>query len=347
MGNPGRRRRPSRDRWLRFLISRGTADRSRPSEAPPARLLADDPAEFGWPDNTAAQRQLDDGAESWSTDSAAYQWLGGWTDQPAERRLLDEPAEPDWAADYPPPAEPAAFAQPAESAPFAQYPGDDADQPVPGPDQHRRAGWLGRLPQRDWYQALVPYRWYVAVSAGAGAVALASGIILLLPHSSPRAVMADSRAASRPAATPSVLVPSPIPDVSAHTFTPTPAHSTPAPVQSATGPAAATPATSAPGFVTVTYQLVQHWEGGIIGKYTIVNESNAVLSGWQFTATFPGDQVQFVIGAADPDLGSDVLVLEPASAGAQLVPGGRVSVVFFAAGQTAGPVQCSFNGTAC
>src|SRR5512142_2123285 len=150
MGNPGRRRRPSRDRWLRFLISRGTADRSRPSEAPPARLLADDPAEFGWPDNTAAQRQLDDGAESWSTDSAAYQWLGGWTDQPAERRLLDEPAEPDWAADYPPPAEPAAFAQPAESAPFAQYPGDDADQPVPGPDQHRRASWLGRLTQRDW-----------------------------------------------------------------------------------------------------------------------------------------------------------------------------------------------------
>jgi Cellulose binding domain len=347
MGNPGRRRRPGRDRWLRALISRGTADGSRPSEASPAGLLAEDPAEFGWPDNTAAQRQLDDSAESWPPDPAAYQWLGGWTDQPAERRLLDEPAEPDWATDSRPPAEPAAFAEPAGPAPFAQYAQDDPDQPGPGRSRRRRAGWLGGLTQRDWYQALVPYRWYVAVSAGAGAVAVASGIILLLPHSSPRAVMADSRVASRPAATPSLPVASPIPDVSAHTFTPTPAPSTPAPTQSITGPAAATPATSAPGFVTVTYQLVQHWEGGIIGKYTIINESNAVLSGWQFTATFPGDQVQFVIGAADPDLGSDVLVLEPASAGAQLVPGGRVSVVFFAAGQTASPVQCSFNRTAC
>ena len=83
--------------------------------------------------------------------------------------------------------------------------------------------------------------------------------------------------------------------------------------------------------MAVTYRLVQHWSGGIIGKYTIANESNAVLSGWQFTATFPGDQVQFVIGAADPDLGSDVLVLEPSSAGAQIAPGGRVSVIFFAA----------------
>ena len=112
-------------------------------------------------------------------------------------------------------------------------------------------------------------------------------------------------------------------------------------------PVASTPATSAPGFVAVTYRLVQHWEGGIIGKYTIANESNAVLSGWQFTATFPGDQVQFVTGAADPDLGSDVLVLEPASATAQIAPGGRVSVVFFAAGTTASPVHCSFNGTTC
>ena len=178
-------------------------------------------------------------------------------------------------------------------------------------------------------------------------MALASGVILLLPHSPPRAMMADSRVPTRPAATPSQPVASPIPDVSAHTFTPDPAASRPAPTQTATVPVTATPATSAAGFVAVTYRLVQHWEGGIIGKYTIANDSNAVLSGWQFTATFPGDQVQFVIGAADPDLGSDVLVLEPASAGAQIAPGGRLSVVFFAAGQTASPVHCSFNGTAC
>jgi hypothetical protein len=176
-------------------------------------------------------------------------------------------------------------------------------------------------------------------------------VILLLPHQSGRAMMADARQVagathSRPASTsPSQPVASPAPDGNARR-TATPAASTPAPAQSATVPVA-TPASSAPGFVAVTFRLVQEWDGGIIGKYTIANESNAVLSGWQFTATFPGDQVQFVIGAADPDLGSDVLVLEPASAGAQLEPGGRVSVVFFAAGQTASPASCSFNGTAC
>ncbi len=203
-------------------------------------------------------------------------------------------------------------------------------------------------------------------------MALASGVILLLPHQSGRAMMADARPVpgagrSRPASTaPSQPVASPSPDVNAHP-TALPAVSTPAastraastraastraastraPSQAVTVPVATTPASSAPGFVTVTFQLVQHWDGGIIGKYTIANDSNAVLSGWQFTATFPGDQVQFVIGAADPDLGSDVLVLEPAPAGAQLLPGGRVSVVFFAAGQTASPAACSFNGTAC
>lgn len=47
------------------------------------------------------------------------------------------------------------------------------------------------------------------------------------------------------------------------------------------------------------------------------------------------------------DLADPALVLQPASAGAQLAPGGRESVIFFAAGQTASPVHCSFNGTAC
>ena len=340
MGNPGRRRRSGRHRWLRALISRG-----RPSEESAAGLLAE-PAEFGWPGHSDAERPADDPADGWRADPAAYQWLGDWTDEPAPRRLLDGLPDSDW------PAEPAASTRSAGHG------------TGPGLHGRRRAGppgWLGRVIQQDWYLALARYRWYVAVSAGAGAMALASGVILLLPHQPGRAMMADARqvpgtTGSRPASTsPSQPVASPAPDRNADP-TATPAASTPvgstratstrAPSQSATVPAA-TPASSAPGFVTVTFRLVQEWSGGIIGKYTLVNESNAVLSGWQFTATFPGDQVQFVIGAADPDLGSDVLVLDPASAGAQLAPGGRVSVVFFAAGQTASPASCSFNGTAC
>jgi Cellulose binding domain len=333
MGNPGRRRRSGHHRWLQALIHRG-----RPSEEATAGLLAE-PAEFDWTGHSDIERPSADAAESWPADPAAYQWLGDWTDEPAPHRLLDGPPEAGW------PAEPAA------STRFAEH------GTGPGLHERRRAsrpGWLGRATQQDWYLALARYRWYLAVSAGAGAMALASGVILLLPHQSGRAIMADARVPrttrGRPASTaPSQPVASPSPDVRAR---PTPAASPPvastrAPTQSATVPVATTPASSAPGFVTVTFRLVQRWSGGIIGRYTIANESNAVLSGWQFTATFPGNQVQFVIGAADPDLGSDVLVLEPASAGAQLAPGGRVSAIFFAAGQTASPASCSFNGTAC
>jgi len=335
MGNPGRRRRAGRHRWLRALISRG-----RPSEEATAGLLAE-PAEFGWLDHSDAERPADDPAEGWRADPAAYQWLGDWTDEPAPRRLLGGLPESGW------PEEPAAATR------FAEH------GTGPGLHGRRRAGrpgWLGRVTRQDWYLTLARYRWYLAVSAGAGAMALASGVILLLPHQSGRAMMADARqlhgaTGSRPASTsPSQPAARPAPGENAHpTAIPAaspPAASTPAPAQSAAVPVA-TPASSAPGFVTVTFRLVQEWSGGIIGRYTIANESNAVLSGWQFTATFPGDQVQFVIGAADPNLGSDVLVLEPASAGAQLAPGGRVSVVFFAAGQTASPASCSFNGTAC
>jgi len=330
MGNPGRRRRSGRHRWLRALISR-----RRPSEEATAGLLAE-PAEFDWPGHSDAERAPGDTAESWRADPAAYQWLGDWTDEPAPRCLLDGLPEAGW------PAEPAA------STRFAEH---DTGPGLHGRRRADRPGWLSRATQQDWYLALARYRWYVAVSAGAGAMALASGVILLLPHQPGRAMTADARRVpgvtrSRPASRPSQPVASPAPDAHAHP-TATPAASTPGPAQSATAPVATTPASSAPGFVAVTFRLVQQWSGGIIGKYTIANESNAVLSGWQFTATFPGDQVQFVIGAADPDLGSDVLVLEPASAGAQLAPGGRVSVVFFAAGQTASPATCSFNGTAC
>jgi cellulose binding protein with CBM2 domain len=348
MGNPGRRRRSGQHRWVQALIDRAPGSRGRRREAALNRLLAE-PDEDDWPGHTAAERPLDDPADGWPADPAAYQWLGGWTDEPAPRRLLDGASEPGWPADAP------ATGEPAGMALFAGY-GDDPPGPGPGGRRRGRArpGWLGRVTQQDWYLALARYRWYLAVSAGAGAMALVSGVILLLPHQSGRAMMADARpvtgaSGSRPSsAAPSQPAASPVPDVSAQPATPAPGASMAMPTMAATVPVATTPASAAPGFVTVTYRLVEFWSGGIIGKYTITNHSNAVLSGWQFTATFPGDQVQFVIGAvSDPDPGSDVLVLEPASAGAQLAPGGRVSVIFYAAGPTGSPVACSFNGTAC
>jgi len=338
MGNPGRhhpgrRRRSGRRHWLRALIDHAPGSRGRRSEDALARLLAE-PAEDDWTGHSFSERPLDDPADGWPADPAAYQWMGDWSDGPAPRRLVDGEPEPGWSATA------TGMGGPGQ---FAEY-----GRAAPGPGRRRRAGWLGRISQQDWYQSAARYRWYVAISAGAGAMALASGVILLLPHQSGRAVDADSRSATgaRPASTaPSQPVASPSPDVNAHPATPAP--STAMPTMAATVPVSTTSPGAAPGFVAVTFRLVEHWSGGIIGKYTIANESNVELSGWRFTATFPGDQVQFVIGAADPDLGSDVLVLEPAAAGTALAPGGRVSVIFFAAGSTGSPVACSFDETAC
>jgi cellulose binding protein with CBM2 domain len=353
MGNPGRRRRTSRRRWLRALGSRDADEQGSPGDPGPGRLIAE-PAEFGWPDRAAGAQT----AQGWSSDPAAYQWMGGWTDEPAERRLLDGPADPDWPVD---PVTAAGPVSPGATAQFSQYVSRyGLDQPGRGPGrrhQAARAGWLGRATQQDWYLSLARYRWYIAVSAGAVAMVLASGVILVMSQhatTSAQSPMADSRmmhhgaSAGRARATPAHPAASPTPDASAHrqAAAPAPAASTAAPTPAATG--AATPSASqAPGFVAVTYRLLQRWSGGIVGKYTIANHSNVFLSGWQFTATFPGDEIQSVLGATDPDLGSDVLVLEPSPVGSQIAPGGKVSVVFTAAGPTAYPTQCAFNGTAC
>jgi Cellulose binding domain len=355
VGNPGRRRRARRHRWLRALVRRDADEESAPG---PGSLIAE-PAEFGWQDGAAGPRSEAQAAQGWPGDPLAYRWLGEWADEPAARRLLDEPAGPDWPVD---PSTAAGPVSPEVTAQFSRYVSRyGLNRPGRGPGRRRRAagpGWLGRATQQDWYPALARYRWYVAISAGAVAMVLASGVILVMSQrstASTQSPTADSRLmhqhtrTPRTGATPAHPVASPTPDVRTHrpAAKPAPAASTAAPTQAATVPAATTPATQAPGFVAVTYRLVQRWPGGIIGKYTIANESNAYLSGWQFTATFPGDEIQSVLGAADPDLGSDVLVLEPFPAGSQIVPGGKVTVVFTAAGPTAYPTNCSFDGTAC
>jgi len=354
MGKPGRRRRAGRRRWPWALV-RPDADEE---NAPGLGRLIAEPAEFGWPDGAAGPHPEPELAPGWPGDPHAYRWLGEWTDEPAARRLLDEPADPDWPVD---PGTAAGPVSPEVTAQFSQYVSQyGLNQPGRGPGRRRapRPGWLGRATQQDWYPTLARYRWYVAISAGAVAMVLASGVILVVAqHStaSAQSPAADSRlmhhraSTPRTGATPAHPVASPTPDVSTHrpAAKPAPAASTAAPTQAATVPAATTPATQAPGFVAVTYRLVQRWSGGIIGRYTIANESNAYLSGWQFTATFPGDEIQSVLGAADPDLGSDVLVLEPSPLGPQIAPGGKVTVVFTAAGPTAYPESCSFDGTAC
>ncbi len=45
------------------------------------------------------------------------------------------------------------------------------------------------MARQPWYVALSRYRWYVSIGAGAGVMALASGVILIRPRQPPTAMM--------------------------------------------------------------------------------------------------------------------------------------------------------------
>ena len=95
------------------------------------------------------------------------------------------------------------------------------------------------------------------------------------------------------------------------------------------------------------YQLVSRWNGGIVGQFSIVNAGSGDLTNWQLVAAFPGDQIQFVIGAADAVTGGDSLILSPPSAGAVIPPGASLIVVFTAWGLAASPSACTIDGASC
>jgi hypothetical protein len=219
------------------------------------------------------------------------------------------------------------------------------------------------MARRPWYVALSRYRWYVSIGAGAGVMALASGVILILPRQSPTDMMngcglmpckTGTPAAHRGQAT---AVPTPGQSVSAHppgtSATAAPRITVPPPTpissEAATAQATSTPpatAASAPA-VRATYQLVSRWNGGIVGQFSIINAGSGALTNWQLVAAFPGDQIQFVIGAADAVTGGDSLILSPSSAGATITPGGSLTVVFTAWGPAASPSACTIDGASC
>ena len=74
-----------------------------------------------------------------------------------------------------------------------------------------------------------------------------------------------------------------------------------------------------------------------MGQFSIVNAGSGDATGWRLVAAFPGDQIQFVIGAADAVTGGESLILSPPSAGTVLAPGASLTVVFTAWGLAASP----------
>jgi chitin-binding protein len=99
--------------------------------------------------------------------------------------------------------------------------------------------------------------------------------------------------------------------------------------------------------VTVAYSVVQRWDGGFQGQFTIVNHASTALTGWQIRAAFPGDLVDSAWGAGWQISGGGTLVLDAPSYQPTVPPGASQSANFTAQGNTTSPVNCTIDGLAC
>jgi cellulase/cellobiase CelA1 len=98
--------------------------------------------------------------------------------------------------------------------------------------------------------------------------------------------------------------------------------------------------------VTASYQPGQRWPGGFTGQFTIVNDGRKPISGWQLTATLPGDQVRDVQGA-DWSTSGDTLVMQPPRYGGPLQPGASLTISIVAYGNDDTPATCSLDSHSC
>ena len=97
----------------------------------------------------------------------------------------------------------------------------------------------------------------------------------------------------------------------------------------------------------MTYSVVQRWDGGFQGQFTIVNHAGTALTGWQIRAAFPGDLVDTAWGARWQISGGGTLVLDPPSYQLAVPPGASQAANFTASGNTTSPASCTINGLAC
>jgi Cellulose binding domain len=244
-----------------------------------------------------------------------YRLFGHWAGGQAPHQLLDETGASGWH-------------EPGQGGP----PGPG--QPGPGgADRPHRLGRAACL-------ALARNRWTLAIGT-VGLLGLASTLLLVWPRPAPRVVASGCAAAPcRPA------TPQPQPSASTLAATTTASRS---PAASASTPPAAPSRSPAPApagpQVTVSYTLVQHWDSGFQGEFTIVNNGRAAINGWQLSAVLPGDTIDTVWDASYHTSG-DTLVMDPASTQVTIPAGTSLNENFTANGTTTSPAGCTFNGIA-
>jgi Cellulose binding domain len=211
------------------------------------------------------------------------------------------------------------------------------------------------------YRITLRHALAAALGTSAGAVAVFGGVVMLLAGHSIRPQADNCGLITCSANVPTTPRPSPSPTPGAprhHARVVRDGrHDPPPPSRRATSPSATptpgrthphprTSPTPPPPAVTVSYSVVQQWDGGFRGEFTIVNHGTTALSGWVLAATFPADHVDLVWGASYQANGS-TLTLTPASYQPSIPPGGSQSASFTASGSHQAPANCTFNGKAC
>ncbi len=208
-----------------------------------------------------------------------------------------------------------------------------------------------------WFDSLGGHRWYLAIATTACVAAAIGGAAIFLPHRTghrPRALAADCGIVTCTATIPPSAIaspslrPQPTPSAAAPAInfsaTPSATSAPPATLRAQRPPPTTAPVRQVPA-VTVSYALVQRWDGGFQGQFTIVNHGSTALAGWELRAVFPGDQIDSAWGSAYQASG-DTLVLDP-SFPATVPAGTSQSMNFTAGGNTTSPGGCTLNGAAC
>jgi len=82
------------------------------------------------------------------------------------------------------------------------------------------------------------------------------------------------------------------------------------------------------------------------GKFTIVNDGNTTINGWELAVELPGDRIDAVWDGSF-HTNSGTLYIDPSSSQQTIAPGATVTENFIAHGSTTTLANCTFNGSAC
>jgi hypothetical protein len=232
---------------------------------------------------------------------------------------------------------------------------------LPAPKPAGNHGWMaGR-------------RRLAAIGVGLAALAILAGTILLLSRPSSKLVPSACSSAgcpqgatrafggnpppvgapasghkalrrSHPTATHSTARPSPAP-TRPHP-TPSPTRSSPAPTPTATPTPTPSPSPGPQQSVKVTYAVVSQHPHSFQGQFTIVNDGNTAIKGWELVVVLPNDRIHAVWDGVF-HVNGDTLYIDPSKSQQTIAPGATLIENLSAHGSTSTPTSCTFNGSAC